>query len=96
MTQRSKNHPTMRKPVKKKTAAKPSKKASKKTSKKTSKKASKKASKDPIESAIDSFVDALVKSGAAKMLSKEESDAFFANHTFQGCIAIPKDALPPA
>lgn len=92
MTQRSKNHPTMRKPVKKKTAAKPSKKASKKTSKKTSKK----ASKDPIESAIDSFVDALVKSGAAKMLSKEESDAFFANHTFQGCIAIPKDALPPA
>ena len=88
MNQRSKNHPTMRKPVNKKTAAT--------TSKKASKKASKKTSKDPIESAIDSFVDALVKSGAAKRLSKEESDAFFANHEFQGCIAIPKDALPPA
>ncbi len=84
MTERSKNHPTMRKPVKKKTAAKPSKKTSKKTS------------KDPIESAIDTFVDALVKSDAAKRLSKEESDAFFANHEFSGCIAIPKGSVPPA
>ena len=88
MTKRSKNHPTMRKPVnKKKTAAKPSKKASKKTSEKKS--------KDPIESAIDDFVATLVKSGAAKMLSKEESAAFFANNEFHGCIAVPKGSSNP-
>jgi hypothetical protein len=73
----------MRKPVKKKTAAKPSKKTSKKTS------------KDPIESAIDDFVATLVKSGAAKMLSKEESAAFFANNEFHGCIAVPKGSSNP-
>lgn len=43
-----------------------------------------------INPLMKKFIDDLVKSGAAKVLTKEESEAILASTEFDGCIARPK------
>lgn len=48
------------------------------------------ATASAIHPAMKQFIDELVKSGSAKVLTKEESEALLENVEFDGCIAHPK------
>lgn len=45
-----------------------------------------------IRPAMKKFIDELVKSGSAKVLTKDESESLLANTEFNGCIARPKNS----
>jgi len=44
-----------------------------------------------IRPAMKQFIDELVKSGSAKVLTEEESEAILENVEFDGCLARPRN-----
>lgn len=84
--------PAPKKTSAKKTVKKSTKKASAKTKAKSTVKKATKQQSEEVDVAMRKFINDLAKLPHVKILTKEESDKFFAENDFYGCIAVPKDA----